>query len=249
MAAHLESRSDGSIALFINGDLQFDSADERIYHECLALPALAIAERRLDTQLKVLIIGGGDGLVAREILKSSRVESLNLVDYDPEILAFAANQVCALNDGSLRDSRTTVHVKDAWDFVDEALSQTALFDIIVSDLTVAEDILGARFHSIDWYLKLSHLLSEKGILAVNGLSPQKTPKAYWSIFNSMLKAGVHARPYHMVIPSFAARGYGEDWGFFLASLKPIPSSELGEDLVFAQPRDYLVDAKQLRSMF
>jgi spermidine synthase len=249
MASHLESKSDGSLALFINGDLQFDSADERIYHECLALPALAIAEGRLDAQLKVLIIGGGDGLVAREILKSGRVESLNLVDYDPEILTFAANQVSALNKGSLRDPRTTVHVKDAWDFVDKALSQTVLFDIIVSDLTVAEDILGARFHSIDWYLKLSRLLSEKGILAVNGVSPQNTPNAYWSIFNGMLKAGLHARPYHMVIPSFAARGYGDDWGFFLASREPIHSSELGENLVFAQPRDYLVDAQQLRSMF
>jgi len=209
MAASLERRDDGSIALFINADLQFDSADERVYHEALALPAAALAARRIQTPLKVLVVGGGDGLVAREMFKSSRVASLDLVDYDAQILAFAQNELCTLNQGSLSDARIKTHVEDAWDFVDKALADGALFDVIVSDLTVAETALGARFHSVQWYGKLARLLSSWGVLAVNGVSPAATPQAYWSIFNSMLKGMLHAVPYHVSIPSFSAKGYGQ----------------------------------------
>src|ERR1700733_7578252 len=125
MAASLERTDSGSFALFINGDLQFDSSDERIYHEALALPALALSARRSQSPLKVLIIGGGDGLIAREMFKSSRVASLDLVDYDPEILEFARTELCALNAGSLTDARINIHVQDAWGFVDQALNREA----------------------------------------------------------------------------------------------------------------------------
>ncbi len=249
MANLLERRDDGTVALFINGDLQFDSNDERIYHEALALPGLAIASRRQPSQLRVLVIGGGDGLVAREFFKSDRVQSLDLVDYDPEILNIARHEIAELNESSLSDPRMTTYVQDAWAFVDQALVNNALYDVIVSDLTGAVDAMAARFHSIEWYGKLSRLIRQKGIISVNGLSPQRTPEAYWSIFNSMAKAGLHVRPFHISVPSFAARGYGQDWGFFLASAESIIANELEENLPLAGPRYFLKTIDDVRKLF
>ena len=232
MANSLERRADNSVALFIDGDLQFDSNDERIYHEALALPALAIATQRIKSPLKILVIGGGDGLIAREFFKSDAVADLDLVDYDPEILNIARQDIADLNNNSLSDSRITTHVEDAWEFVERALTDNILYDVIVSDLTGAVDTTAVRFHSIEWYGKLSRLLRHEGILCVNALSAQQTPEAYWSIFNSLAKANLHARPYHVNIPSFSALGYGQDWGFFIASREIITINELNENLPF-----------------
>src|SRR5579871_784011 len=101
MANLLEYRNDGSVALFINGDLQFDSTDELIYHESLTAPALSIASKRIQTDLNVLVIGGGDGLIARELFKSSYIAKVDLVDYDPEILSFAKTDLAKINNNSL----------------------------------------------------------------------------------------------------------------------------------------------------
>ncbi|HEY9712488.1 MAG TPA: hypothetical protein V6C72_03400, partial [Chroococcales cyanobacterium] len=151
MAGILSRREDGTTFLTINGDLQFDSADERIYHEGLALPSLALAIERIKRPLKVLVIGGGDGLIVRELLRCAgqQLHSIDLVDYDPEIVGYARNELCELNQSSLHDRRTHVHIEDAWTFVERAIASGAKYDLIVSDLTVAEDLTGAKFHSID----------------------------------------------------------------------------------------------------
>jgi spermidine synthase len=249
MEHSLRSEQDGSIALLIKGDLQFDSKDEYIYHEGLALPSLAIAAKRIKTPLKALVIGGGDGLIARELFKSSRVASLELVDYSEDIVTLAQNDFAAINKSSMSDPRLKLHVQDAWQFVDEALSRGETFDLIISDLTVAEDVSGARFHSIEWYTKLARLLSAEGILSVNAVSPHATPEAFWSIFNGIVKSGLQPRPYHVVIPSFAASGFGDDWGFLLASAKTIRKEELEVDLAPISPRNFLINNDVLRSLF
>src|SRR5687767_481567 len=110
MSVVLEHRNDGSLALFIDGDLQFDSRDERIYHECLVLPAVALAQARADKPLRALIIGGGDGLAARELLKCQAVEQVDLVDYDDRVLDLAVGQLSQLNERSLQSSRLRLHV-------------------------------------------------------------------------------------------------------------------------------------------
>src|SRR5208337_4004694 len=105
MSIFLNLRSDGSMALFIDGDLQFDERDEKIYHEGLALPALQLAISRLEAgnNLSGLIVGGGDGLTARELLKSCRVAKIDMVDYSPEVLSLAAKELAGLNEMSLAD--------------------------------------------------------------------------------------------------------------------------------------------------
>ena len=199
MSIFLNFHRDGSMALFIDGDLQFDQRDEKIYHEGLALPALHLASKRLKTggPIRALIVGGGDGLTARELLKSQHLAKIDLVDYSPEVLGMAVKELATLNEMSLTNERVKVYIEDAWQFACERLKQKAQYDLIVVDLTVAKNEAGARFHSTDWYRLLEGLLAPQGILASNGLSPSQTPHAYWSIFNSMRAAGLASLPYRL----------------------------------------------------
>ncbi|HVR19283.1 MAG TPA: polyamine aminopropyltransferase, partial [Polyangiaceae bacterium] len=78
----------GGFNLFLNGNLQFSSADEYRYHEALVHPAMASAGRAIE---RVLILGGGDGLAAREVLAHPGVRSVTLVDLDPAMTSLARN--------------------------------------------------------------------------------------------------------------------------------------------------------------
>jgi spermidine synthase len=225
MSHSIDRRSDGSIALFIDGDLQFDSRDEHIYHECLVAPALHLASARLQGPLSVLILGGGDGLAAREVLKNPLVETIELVDLDGKIVELCRSDsaLAALNGGSLSHPRLSATIGSAWDF---AVFAQKRYHVIISDLTVPQAQAQTRMHSVEWYALLARLLAEGGAVAVNAASICQTPRAYWSIINSMRKSGLYARPYRIALPSFRDRGYGPDWGFALASVDSIHQEEL-----------------------
>lgn len=94
------------LRLYINGQLQFSSEDEEIYHEHLVHLPMALA----DNKKKVLILGGGDGLALREVLKYPYIESVTLVDIDPGIIHMASTEsnMLRLNEGSFLASR--IHV-------------------------------------------------------------------------------------------------------------------------------------------
>ncbi len=115
-----ESHS-GTIKCFINNHLQFSSADEFIYHENLVHPAMSVAPRRKN----ILILGGGDGLALREVLKYSDVEKVILCDLDPGItrLASAHPAFVRMNGNSLQDARVTVLKNQVLKAVNKAESE------------------------------------------------------------------------------------------------------------------------------
>ena len=250
MTIVLDQRADDSLAVYIDGDLQFDSRDEGVYHELLALPALALAAARRGAKgrLRALICGGGDGLAARELLKSSQITHLDLVDYDPTIIELARDEWPTLHNHALSDSRTHVHVTDALQFVANAARNHVEYDVVICDFTVPRDVAGARLHTVEWYAVLREILATSGVLAINAASPSQTPSAYWSIYNSLRTAKLNPRPYRFALPSFTEVGYGDDWGFFLAAPKLLRISEF-DALEFAAPRQFLRDAAQLRRTF
>ncbi|MCD6184192.1 MAG: polyamine aminopropyltransferase, partial [Deltaproteobacteria bacterium] len=96
----------GDIACYINGHLQFHSNDEYIYHELLVHPAMHAAQQRK----RILVLGGGDGLAVREILKYKEVASITLVDIDPEMTNIATNNpyLSSLNKGSLKNAKVSI---------------------------------------------------------------------------------------------------------------------------------------------
>ena len=125
-------RRPGGLRLYLGGDLQFDTDDEAIYHERLAHPALLAARARFEGPLNLLVLGGGDGLLVRELLRHEGVASVRVIDYNPEVLALAGTELAPWNGSSLADNRVAVEVAD----VRESGSPKAgSFHAIFSDLT------------------------------------------------------------------------------------------------------------------
>ena len=210
-------RPDDSLALYIDGNLQFDTRDEAIYHESLALPALCLA----NSPRKVLICGGGDGLALREVLRFPGVDSVTLIDCSDEVLELARTELKELNQGALFDQRVTVIVADALAYPLEPLS----FDVIICDFTFPTTKESSLGFTVEWYKKLNDALAEKGVLAINAVSPENTVSAFACIVATIRAAGLKTLPFRVCIPSFRDHGYGA-WGFILAAKRSLTIQRL-----------------------
>ncbi len=200
----LTESGSGDLRLFLNGDLQFSSRDEYRYHEALVHPALA------GPRARVLVLGGGDGLALREVLRHPDVKRVVLVDLDPRMLALARTdtRLAGLNQAAFSDPRVTTVAQDAFNWL---RSSTERFDAVIADFPDPDDAGTAKLYSVEFYDGVRRrLLLPGGRLAVQGGSPYFAPDAFWSIERSVAAAGLATRPYHVDVPSFG------DWGFVLA---------------------------------
>ncbi|MDX2055939.1 MAG: polyamine aminopropyltransferase [Polyangiaceae bacterium] len=196
--------------LHLNGNLQFSSEDEYIYHEALAHPALMYSA----VHHSILIAGGGDGLALREVLKWPGVERVVLVDLDPRMTELFSSdpRLTGLNLRSLHDRRVTVVNEDAiiW------LQQTNLrFDAAIVDFPDPTSYSLGKLYTEFFYRQLSSRLTPHGAFVVQATSPLFARKAYWCIVETLRAAGLQVLPYHAYVPSFG------EWGFVLASAHPL----------------------------
>ena len=206
------TRQRGDTRLFLDGALQFATSDEYRYHEALVHPALALAARRTH----VLVLGGGDGLATREILKWPDVERVTLVDLDPAVTDLAQRHPAILeaNGGALADPRVEIVTDDAYRFVAGApgAGPAALtFDAVIVDLPDPNHEALAKLYSRPFYELLRQRLGQGATVAVQSTSPYFAREAFWSIVATAEAAGLHPVPYHVYVPSFG------DWGFVLGS--------------------------------
>lgn len=234
---------DGGLSFYINGSLQFDTRDEAVYHESLTLPAAALAAARLRRPLKALVLGGGDGLALRDLLRSAPVEAADLVDYDEEVLALGRGAFSPYNAGSLADPRVTVNCADALRFL---AAPRRAYDLVVADFTFPGDLAGCSLFTEEFFGLVRKALSARGLLAVNAVSPEKFPAAYWAIYKTLRASGFCPKPLSADIPSFSAHGYGK-WGFFFASPRAITVKELA-GLRLPEGAAYLNRGKMRRAM-
>ncbi len=198
--------SNGDVRLFLDGGLQFSTADEHRYHEALVHPPMALAQRRE----RVLVLGGGDGLAVREILKWPEVQSVTLVDLDPAVTRLARTHAALrdANERSLDDPRVTVVHDDAGAFL---ARPGGPFDVVIVDLPDPNHESLAKLYSRPFYERLRQRLGVGGTVAVQATSPTFAREAYWSIVATAEATGLHPEPYHLYVPSFG------DWGFFVGS--------------------------------
>ncbi|MCB1741429.1 MAG: polyamine aminopropyltransferase [Gammaproteobacteria bacterium] len=221
------TRDAGSVSLFLNGALQFNTLDEYRYHESLVHPAMSSALRRQT----VLILGGGDGLALREVFKYPDVEQVTLVDLDPAVTGlFTRNELLAgLNEGSLRDPRVRIVNQDAFKFLEEVRHR---FDVIIVDLPDPHDIQISRLYSRSFYGALAAHLAVDGVLVTQATSPMFAREAFWCVARTLESAPVERsmpvpfkiRPYHVYVPSFG------EWGFVMASARHLDWPTLREGL-------------------
>lgn len=220
------------LAFYINGDLQFDTVDEAIYHEYLVMPAIALAVQRFpQTPLQVLICGGGDGLAVRDALRATQVREVTLVDYSPAVLDLGRTVFAPYNQGSLLvdhaaplgKSCVTVHTQEAFQFV-SALPD-GCYHVVICDFTFPTSTAETQVYSWEWFQQVRRVLCAGGVMSTNGVSPENRTLGFWCLYQTLLAAELAAKPMQVTIPSFQRHGYGS-WGFFLASAEPITRSEL-----------------------
>ena len=193
------------LRLFLSSHLQFSSRDEYRYHEALVHPGLAA----LPGARRVLVLGGGDGLAVREILKYPSVEQVTLVDLDPEMTRlFSTNpMLVALNAGSLQSPRVKIINDDAFPWLD---TTSDVFDFVVVDFPDPTNFSLGKLYTTAFYRLLSRHVSAHGLIAVQSTSPMFARQSYWCIVNTLKQAGLRTWPYHVYVPSFG------EWGFVLA---------------------------------
>lgn len=199
------------LRLFLNNNLQFSSLDEARYHESLAGAALSSVRQ----PKKVLILGGGDGLLAREVLRYSSVDQVTLVDIDPAVTTLAAQHaaVRALNQDSLHDSRVAVRNEDAFSFVFQTRDR---YDIVLVDLVDPSNERLAKLYSQQFYRQVFAILTPQGVLATQATSSFFSPRAFATVAATVASARTSARvmPFVVNVPSFG------EWGFVLATSQP-----------------------------
>lgn len=206
----------GDWRLYLNGHLQFSSVDEYRYHESLVHPALCAAAR----PRRVLILGGGDGLAAREVLKHKGIERVLIVDLDARVTELFRDHptLSELNGQSLRDSRVEIQNLDAMTFL-RTCNET--FDVVLADLPDPSDATLAKLYARSFYALAARRLAPDGAMAVQATSPYRAREAFWCVEHTLDEtpvpdgenqaATLATQPYHVTVPSFGT------WGFVLAA--------------------------------
>ncbi len=225
------ARDGKRVQLFLNGSIQFDTLDEHRYHESLVHPAMTRAPRIAS----VLILGGGDGMATREVLRYPGVERVVLVDIDPVVTTLFRDHdaLAPLNGGALADPRVEIVNADAWEFLKDASTP---FDVAILDLPDPKDLAVAKLYSRAFYSALTARMAAGGVIVTQATSPLYARKAFWTVEATLaatldpLSEGrtLMTMPYHAYIPSFG------EWGFVLAGarLSPSPRRALPEGLRF-----------------
>jgi spermidine synthase len=211
------SSSPEDLRLFLNGDLQFSSVDEYRYHEALVHPAMAGPHAR------VLVLGGGDGLAARELLRYRDVREITLVDLDAAVTRLARTdpRLVTLNQGSLTSGRVRVVNADAFTWLRSAAASAGpRFDVVVADLPDPDSAATAKLYSAEFYRMAAAVLTPQGRAVVQAGSPYFAPEAFWSVGETLRAAGLTPTPYQVDVPSFG------NWGFHLAAPGAAPPLRL-----------------------
>jgi spermidine synthase len=203
------TRGRAGFQLFLNGHLQFSSADEYRYHEALVHPAMTLA----GTPRRVLILGGGDGLGLREVLKHPSVETVTLVDIDPAITQLSERLplLADLNGQAFHDPRVHVINQDAMIWLEEP---GPAFDVAIIDFPDPSTFSLGKLYTTRFYRLLKQRLTPEGSVAIQATSPLFARQAFWCIVRTLETAGFTVKPYHVAVPSFGV------WGFALARRTP-----------------------------
>lgn len=195
--------------LYLNGNLQFCSLDEEMYHEPLVHPAMQLYPKPTD----VLVLGGGDGCAVRELLKYDSLQSIELVDLDPKITELAKTHevLTKINEHSLMSEKVSVFNQDAYQYLEKENSK--FYDVIIIDLPDPRNVELSRLYSYEFYTICQRRLRPGGILITQAGSPYFASKAYKCIYKTMEAAGFTTVPMHNQVISMG------QWGWMLGVKK------------------------------
>lgn len=203
------------LRLYLNGGLQFSSFDQHRYHDALVHPVMSQAKQHDH----VLILGGGDGLAANEILKYEDVQDITLVDLDPAVTDMAKTEprLLDLNNRSLLNDKVTIHNQDAFTYLKET---DQIYDVIIVDLPDPNDESLNKLYTEEFYSLVRNHMHPEGAMIVQATSPVFATESYWTIDETIRATGLETKNLHLDVPSFG------NWGFVMASRNPINPENL-----------------------
>lgn len=198
------------LRMFINGNIQFSSADEYRYHESLVHIPMSLLKKRD----KVLILGGGDGLAVREVLKYNDVKQITMVDLDPGVIELCStnSDIVKLNQGSLKSAKLSIINDDAYKYLENTKES---YNLIIVDLPDPNDDSLNKLYTNVFYRLCKNALDDEGLITVQSTSPYYAKEAFWCINKTIEGEGLCVKPYHVQVPTFG------DWGFQLAGKNEI----------------------------
>lgn len=196
----------GDYWLYINGNQQLSTVDEAMYHEPLVLPIMSLHPY----PQKILIMGGGDGCAAREVLKYKSVENVTLVDLDHVMTDLAKTYpvLTNLNKNSFLDPKVHIINEDAYTWLEKA---SDYFDIIIIDLPDPKTVELGRMYTYEFYKLCHRHLRPNGMIITQAGSPYYASRAFKCILKSMEEAGFSCVPLHNQVITLG------EWGWVLGS--------------------------------
>jgi len=209
------TRSGNDTRLFLDGDLQLSTVDEYRYHEALVHPALSANPHRH----RILVLGAGDGMALREILKWPEVEKVVLIELDPAVVKLARQYpvLAERNAHALDDPRVEILYGDAFKLAPQ-LPDT--YDVIIADFPDPDRPALAKLYTQGFYRRLLPRLAPQGIFVTQASSSFFAPKVMDCIATTLTATNLKVYPYTVHIPSFGP------WGFVLATPETLQLSAL-----------------------
>ncbi len=223
---YTESIVSGEHRLFIDGHIQFSDRDEYRYHEALVHPVMSSPGSRGN----ILILGGGDGMVAREVLKYAEVTTIHLVDLDKAITDLCSTfpEITRLNNHSLSDPKVEIYNQDAFTFINQP---GMLYDRVTIDLPDPHNEVLNKLYSREFYTMIHKRMAQGGLLVSQSSSPFHTRKTFWCIGHTLNQAGFGTHSYQITVPSFGI------WGFHIGS----PTGVAPNSFVIRPATRYITD--------
>ncbi len=234
------TRNGSDFRLYLDGSLQFSTIDEYRYHEMLVYPALLSCRA---TRKKVLVMGGGDGLAVRDVLKDPSVERVTLVELDPVMVSLARENSSfrRINNDSLRDPRVRVVTGDAFAYLARGAEKQ---DVIIADFPDPHDESISKLYSVEFYRMVKGALADGGVFVTQSTSPLMAREAFWCVQRTVETVFGAAQAYHAYVPSFG------DWGFIMTppadframQMTPAPGWRFFSRDTFAQALHFPADS-------
>lgn len=200
--------------LLLDGIVMFSERDERSYHEMIVHIPLQVGP----APKRVLVLGGGDGGVVRELLKYPSINEIHLVEIDQKVCEVAEQFFPEVSSG-LRDPRVKITFQDGLTFVQKAPS--AQFDVILSDSTDPAGV-GARLHTESFFEECARILTKEGIMVNQSGAPLLFPEKIRHEQDILSRLFPLVMPYWYLMPTYPSCL----WLFTFASKKWHPLNDV-----------------------
>lgn len=209
-------KENNTIRLTIDGDLQFDSNEDYIYSEAMSHIPMKVLSHL--PNCRVLILGWGDGLIAKELISYKNIIQIDICDYDSTVIDICKNDpdIAHFNNNIFDHEKVIIHYEDAYNYIE---NHGNTYDLIIADFPDVHTIETVRLFSLEFYTNIAKILSPNGVFITLACEVRYTYKAFLSIYKTLQQVFIYLLPFHKNMP----RSYG-NFGMILASKKDILSS-------------------------